>query len=274
MAEGCGVRGLFAEDLKGEKEGEVRTVIVIPTLNNLEFVQACIASIRKNTEDYAIVVVDDGSEEYIAEKCFGERDVVVLHNKHNAGFPISCNVGIHTALKMNPEYICILNNDTLVTKHWLNRMIEKMQGNVGIVGPCTNELSGIQAVYTRRYNDQKELELAAEEFYYQNEGKSIACHRIVGFCMLIKVEVIKEISCFDVCFSPGNFEDDDLCLRAIQAGYKCVVAKDTYIHHFGSRTFAKDAEKYDKLLERNLEIFEKAWPTDTYNELVEKNKTL
>ena len=55
--------------------------------------------------------------------------------------------------------------------------------------------------------------------------------------MLFKRRLIEEIGLLDESFGSGNFEDDDLCLRASLAGYRNVIAGDVFIHHYGSRTF-------------------------------------
>ena len=62
-------------------------------------------------------------------------------------------------------------------------------------------------------------------------------NRLVGFCLLIRREVIEAIGLLDEQFGVGCFEDDDYCLRAIQAGYRAVIAGDAFVHHFGGRTF-------------------------------------
>ena len=59
-----------------------------------------------------------------------------------------------------------------------------------------------------------------------------------GFCLLIRRAVIEAIGLLDEQFGIGCFEDDDYCLRAIQAGYRAVIAADAFVHHFGGRTFA------------------------------------
>ena len=35
----------------------------------------------------------------------------------------------------------------------------------------------------------------------------------------------------------GFFDDDDLCVRARQAGFQLLVALNVFVHHFGSRMF-------------------------------------
>ncbi len=54
---------------------------------------------------------------------------------------------------------------------------------------------------------------------------------------MIKREVYEALGGFDERFSPGGFDDDAYCLDARAKGWKSVVAGDTFVHHFGSKTF-------------------------------------
>ncbi|MBK7500134.1 MAG: glycosyltransferase family 2 protein [Ignavibacteriales bacterium] len=87
--------------------------------------------------------------------------------------------------------------------------------------------------------------------------------RVAFLCTLIKREVIEKIGGLDERFTPGNFEDDDFCLRAQLAGYKTVIAQDVFIHHFGSKSFKADGEKkYAERLKINHKIFVDKWGAD------------
>ena len=68
-------------------------------------------------------------------------------------------------------------------------------------------------------------------------GVMVEVSRLVGFCLLIRRELIDAIGLLDEQFGIGCFEDDDYCLRAIAAGFRAVIAGDAFVHHFGSRTF-------------------------------------
>jgi len=82
---------------------------------------------------------------------------------------------------------------------------------------------------------------------------------VVGFCVLISRSVIEEIGGLDARFGLGNFEDDDFCLRAAIAGFRCVIASDCFVHHFGSRTFAGERIDRDRLILDNWELFKEKW---------------
>jgi GT2 family glycosyltransferase len=57
----------------------------------------------------------------------------------------------------------------------------------------------------------------------------------------------------------GCFEDDDYCLRAIQAGYRAVIAVDSFVHHFGGRTFVGSGVDSGAILRENERRFRAKW---------------
>jgi tetratricopeptide (TPR) repeat protein len=81
----------------------------------------------------------------------------------------------------------------------------------------------------------------------------------VGFCLLVKREVLDKAGVFDMAFAIGNWEDDDLCVRARLAGFKCVIARDVFIYHFGGRSFTGNNIDYSMQLEENRQRFVHKW---------------
>ena len=72
-------------------------------------------------------------------------------------------------------------------------------------------------------------------------------------------KVIDAIRLLDEQFGIGCFEDDDYTLRAIQAGYRAVIAGDAFIHHYGGRTFVGSGIDCDALMEENHRRFLAKW---------------
>ncbi len=144
-------------------------------------------------------------------------------------------------------------------------MIQVAESNsqIGLVGPISNAVSGVQIDKEAKYNSIEEMHKYAASVRQKNKNQFSEFPRIAFLCTLIKKEVVKKIGGLDERFSPGNFEDDDFCLRAQLAGYKTVIAKDVFIHHFGSKSFTADGmKKYEERLEINKKIFIEKWGAD------------
>lgn len=237
--------------------------IIISTYNNLKYSKLCIDSIRRYTENdtYEIIVVDnnstDGTQDWLKE----QKYIKTIFNNENLGFVKGCNQGIKLSRKNND--ILLLNNDTIVTPNWLKNLIKALYSskNVGAVGAVTNSCSNHQTI-DFNYSNSTELFNFAEKNNIADPSKWEERLRLVGFCMLMKREVVEKIGLLDERFTPGNFEDDDYSYRIRQAGYKLVLCKDSFIHHFGSASFSKDPSLYNNLLNINRKKFEDKWGFD------------
>jgi len=234
--------------------------IIIPVCNNENLTQKCLETIKECSDDYEVIIVDNGS---VPPYSGSER---VIRNESNLGFPIAVNQGLKEA---TGDILVILNNDTLVTPGWLDNLAEHLK-TFDLVGPCSNYVSGLQQVATNGYKNKSELYEFAKEQRDKNLGSIISWYRLVFFCVAFKREVLNKIGFLDEQFSPGNFEDDDYCLRAIEAGFKLGIAFDVFIHHIGSVTHKSLNLDFKKLLETNQAKFKNKWSDSKYQELQDK----
>jgi O-antigen biosynthesis protein len=238
------------------------TSIIILTYNKLQYTKECIASIREYTVQgtYEIIVVDNASNDSTVEWLKQQNDIISIFNNDNLGFPKGCNQGIDVA---TGEYILLLNNDVIVTKHWLSNMRKALDSSekIGAVSVVSNYCSYYQSIPVA-YNTLEEMQSFAEGFNVSDSTKWEDRIKLIGFCMLIKKKVVREIGYLDERFTPGNFEDDDYSFRIILAGYKLVLCKDTFIHHYGSTSFKDHSSEYNQLLISNKTKFQDKWGFD------------
>ncbi len=250
---------------KNERSATLVSIIIL-AYNQLDYTKKCIESIFKHTEfSFELILVDNGSTDdtwaYMESLRESKGTIIrLIRNRENLGFAGGNNQGIAVS---SGEYVLLLNNDTLVTEGWLKRMIAcaKARPGSGIIGPMSNHVSGPQLVEKVNYNVRTGggLNKFSRKFSAKHKGKAKKILRVVGFCMLIKQEVIKKIGGLDERFGKGNFEDDDFSIRAALAGFESWVAEDCFIHHFGSKTFSGIKIDYSASLENNWKIFKKKW---------------
>lgn len=237
----------------------MKTSIVILTFNQLDYTKLCIESIRKYTplESYELIVVDNASTDGTISWLREQSDIKVVYNDINLGFPTGCNQGINVS---TGDSILLLNNDTVVTERWLEQLSTALYSDesVGAVSCVTNNCSYGQRISTS-YHDLQEMQQFASSFNSTDPSKWVERLKLIGFCFLIKKSVVERIGTLDEMFSPGNFEDDDYSLRIRKAGYKLLLCKDTFIHHFGSVSFGEMSAKYSQLLKKNAQKYENKW---------------
>ncbi len=234
------------------------TSIVILTHNQIEYTRLCVESIQRYTDEpYELVFVDnastDGTLDYL-DSLMGGR---VIRNSENRGFPAAANQGIRAALG---EQVLLLNNDTIVTTGWLQRLLRALRSapDIGLAGPCSNFVGSEQQI-PAAYNDLSGLDGFAWSWGKQNDAIRIDTDRLIGFCMLIDRNVIDRIGLLDEQFGIGCFEDDDYTRRALAAGFRAAIARDAFVHHFGGRTFTGMGVDFAAVMRNNQELFQKKW---------------
>lgn len=253
--------------------------IIVLTHNAKEYSEMFFLSLVNSCHTpFELIVVDNASTDGTAEMLSkmqkqNPEQTKVIFNSENFGFPKGVNQAIKSA---SGNYILLANNDIIVTAGWLDRMVEIAESNpkFGIIGPVSNEVSGAQKLKEIKYLTLDEMHNLAEKIAKDKAGKFFEFPRVTFLCTLIKKELIAKIGGLDERFSPGNFEDDDYCMRALIAGYKSVIAEDVFIHHFGSKSFtAEGQQKYLNRLETNRQIYIKKWGADP-NEIILQGKQI
>jgi GT2 family glycosyltransferase len=245
-----------------------RVSIIVVTFNALEHTRRCVDSLLRHTDArHELIFVDNGSTDgtvpWLEE--FGRREprAQVIINGANLGFAGGNNVGLAAA---SGDFMLLLNSDTVVTDGWLDRLLRPAVADerVGLVGPVTNNITGTQRLAAVDYDTAslEGLDLFAADHARRHEGRVEQAMWIVGFCLLVRREVVERMGGLDEIFGQGNYEDTDYCLRAFLSGYRCVVARDCFIHHVGSASFDAAGVDYAAQIADKYEIFRRKWNVD------------
>lgn len=252
----------------------MKTSIVILTHNHLEVTKLCIESIRKYTkpQNYELIIVDNASTDGTVEWLEQQQDIRTIYNQENKGFPAGCNQGMRIA---TGENIMLLNNDVVVTEGWLDNLITCLysQENIGAVGPVTNSCTYYQAIPVT-YKNLEEMQVFAKEHNQCNPALWEERLKLIGYAFLFKRIVYMRVGELDEIFTPGNFEDDDFSFRIRDAGFKLMLCRDTFIHHFGSVSFSERPLEYQNLLLKNESKFIQKWGFDSQRTTFIRNELL
>lgn len=246
------------------------TSIVVPCCNALEYTQLCLESVLRCTQaNYELVLVDNGSTDGTAAyleswqsrlgRRLGPIRVEVVRNTENRGFAAAGNQG---AAHARGPFLVFLSNDTLVTDGWLTcltRCVRHRWPEAGLVGPVTNWPPPAPQQVPIDYRDLKDLPAFGACRHREHRGRAQEVSRLSAFCLLARREIFEQVGGFDERFGLRYFEDDDLCLRVRQAGYQLRLVLDSFVHHFGYRTFQALRTDHRQQWRRNYEVFQAKW---------------
>ena len=231
----------------------MRCDIIIPVWNLKDYTQRCVESVIRNTDyPYRLIIIDNGSEKETKEYLEGLKNdkrlpgYILIRNEENQGYTIATNQGMEIS---DAPYVCLLNNDTIVCKGWLREMtaVAESSKEIGIVNPNSNNLGTKKPWYMS-------LDRYAEKLLKECKGQYIEMATAIGFCYLIKREVIDKIGILKVGYGLGNFEDTEYSIRAFRNGYKSVFSRGPYVWHAQNASFDL-VEEYETIFKKNQEIF-------------------
>lgn len=251
----------------------MKTSIIIPTHNKEEYTIRCIESIRRHTDGYLILWVDDASarESIEAVRHYLEKEAVpyeLIAKKENTGFAGAVNLGLARAMDLNSGFVVIQNNDTEVYEGWLDRMtdVAGRDPRIGAVGPLTSPCISWQAVDKLREEFGEFADLPSYHgdpaaYARQIAGLYAGQHllvrkRLAFFSVLFRNDIVREIGMLSEEYGMGFGEDDDYMLRLRQKGYYGAIAKDVFVFHNHNTTFREkySAAEIEAMRERNREI--------------------
>lgn len=233
--------------------------IIILAWNGFAYNQMCLRSIEKYTDfPYELVLVDNGSSDGTGWLFKHTPGAKVITNQKNLGFAAGNNQGIKVS---EGDYVLLLNNDTVVTAGWLSNLVAclKSSPDIGAVGPRSN-YAAVTGMNDLVFKDFTQMHEFAREFNRPDPAKWVEVEDwLPGFCLLLKREVINRVGFLDERFELGTLEDVDYCRRIRKAGYRLVCAGDTFICHFGSRTFMENNIDIQKVWQENVGKFYEKW---------------
>jgi len=229
--------------------------IIVLNWNGREDTEECLGSLKTLAyPHYRIVLVDNGSTDSSVEhfkRVF--PDLSLIENKSNLGFVLASNQGIEYGLKNGADYLFVLNNDTVVLPDVLDKLIRVAESDPGIaaVAPKICYYDNPDRIWCLGGRICFPLGYTWHIAGRRKDGARYQGVRdvpyLTGCALLLKRTMIEEIGPFDPAFSPGYFEDVDLCVRFRRRGYRAVCVEHAKILHKVSGTCPAPLKVYLKI---------------------------
>ncbi len=245
--------------------------ILIPVFAGHQETLRCVHSVLESVSpaQAAVVVINDASPDtaLVADlQALAANDRITLLNQPlNQGFPAAVNVG----LAVHPDRdVVILNADACVHGDWLQRLRNAAHsaadiGSASPLGQAASILTYPLAEDEPPTPSGAELDRLAAQVH---AGQRLEIPVGVGFCMYLRRDCLNAAGEFDAAaFRRGYGEENDLCLRATQLGWRHLAALDVYVEHLGGRSFGAERMLW---MERNRRLLNLRHPG--YDQRVEQ----
>ncbi len=224
--------------------------IIIVTYKSSHIIKECLESIVN--EDIKIIIVDNGSNDNIQDviKNISVKncniDLILL--EHNCGFGKANNVALEM---VETDFALLLNPDASIDKKSIENLIRcaKMDPKIALASamdtknknPSSQEITNVLELQRKFFTDHSE------------NNDFLEMNFVSGGYMLLKMEVFRKIGFFDNnIFLYG--EDDELCSRSLENGYKNILVKSAFVHHKSHQ-----ATKTDGIFDELRLLFFRNW---------------
>lgn len=245
-----------------------KTTIIVVAYNKLDYTKKAIESIYQNTDftnnNAELITINngstDGTEEYFES----------LPNEKKINLKV--NILGNGAYKhlVEGKYFVGFSNDVVATPRWLENLIKCIESDEKIfwVVPTCNEdaisnAQGVKIDYENSLNSIDKIYDFGDKYNFSNRLLWEERNILMPFIWLGRSRIFEYFDLVDKSYLKHEFVDDDLSTSLRRLGLKQILAKDTFMHHFGSVTLG-EARK-DKSLENMREVYYKKWGVDAWD---------
>ena len=251
-----------------------RVSIIVPAYNKVEFSRCAIESLFRYTDfsrgDIELITINDGSSDE-TEAYFNslphDKKINLKYNVYNhLGWGIARHI-------VEGEYIVYFSNDAVATENWLENLlaVHHAEKDVFWVVPTCNEdcisnVQGIPVDYENTFEDMGAMEAFAAGHNVSNpllwEERAVLMPFVSVVPNLFDMPEIRADYRYVMC----DFEDDDFSAMLRRSGFRQILAKDTFIHHFGGMTLNEVRSKQGnyKTIVSMRPVFREKWKVDPW----------
>jgi GT2 family glycosyltransferase len=229
-----------------------RVSVIIPTRDRMDFLIPCVSSIQRDGyPNLEIIIVNHQSAEKFSSQIFellrAAPNIKIIDYSGPFNWSSMNNLAVDHA---TGSKLLFLNNDTeFLNQNSINELVAfSCYPNAGVVGATLFYPSG-QIQHAGVVVGPSGI--AGHCFSGLNKGdagyngypllsRSVAA--VTGACMLVSVDIFKQVNGFDDVGMRVALSDIDFCLKVQQAGYRNIMAASVELVHYESISRGSDAE--------------------------------
>ena len=246
-----------------EHQALPKVVVITINYNQTEYTNECIKSLfNSDYKSFEIILVDNGSElvNFNAIKNelyeFSESNLHLKRLNNNVGYVKGINFGLSEAAKLNPDFILILNNDTLIDSSSIRMLVEvaETHSRKAIVSGKVfhyHEEDILQYIGQYKDPDGGINQQAIVDNQYEKDKGQYDIEMEVGMLddifWLIPMKLYESIGGYSEYFYLYG-EQNDYALRAISSGFKLIYTPQAKLWHKGGIT-TSDGDKKSARIE-------------------------
>lgn len=220
--------------------------ICVLDLDGGEMLEACLASIYRQTEPVEIVIVDNGSRVPVTERIASAADIRVIRWETNRGFAAGANAAIGTA---STPLVALVNNDVELEPEWVSTLRAQLEHPD--VAAAQSIILGLDGRI-----DSAGIEIHRGRFIQIAHGQQVdraeletSPWGVAATAAMFRRSALPSSPLDERLFA--WYEDVDLAARLRDAGWSARLVPRPLAHHRGSATAAALPDRGEPLRVRN-----------------------
>ena len=244
--------------------------IILLAYNKLEYTKVAVESLFAHTDfsDGRVELItinngsDDGTREYFERLPHTKK----VNLKYNV-----LAINAHQYI-VEGRYVVGFSNDIIATPHWLDHLLVAMESDARIACavPTCNEggisnNQGIPVPYPNTFEGVERMQAFAAAHNHLNPALWEDRCLLMPFLSIIRTDICR-MGGIDPIYTRAEFVDDDLSTLLRRTGWRQLLLKDTFMHHFGGVTLGEGRRKaVGNALDEMRRVYYEKWGVDAWD---------
>ena len=243
--------------------------IILFGYNKLEYTQKAVESIFAHTNlsdgKVELILINNGSDDGTREYFERLPHAKCINLKYNI-------FGVNVAQHIIGGRFCVgFSNDVVATPHWLERLLACMESDdrIAMAVPTCNEESiacfqGVPVSYPNTFDGMEEMQAFAAAYNELDPRRWEERSQLMPFLAILRTDLYR-IGLLDPIYTRGEFIDDDMSTLLRRTGWRQILMKDTFMHHFGGVTLGAGRNKdAGNALDAMRRVYYEKWGVDAW----------
>ena len=243
--------------------------IVLCAYNKLEYTKAAVESIFAHTDFSSgrveLITINNGSDDGTREYFESLPHAKKINLKYNI---LGFNAAQYIA---EGRYYLGYSNDVIATPHWLDQLYAAMESDAHIAQavPTCNEEGvsndqGVPVPYPNTFAGLERMQEFAAAHNHLNPTLWEERSLLMPFLSITRTNVYR-MGLVDPIYTRAEFVDDDLSTLLRRTGWRQLLLKDTFMHHFGGVTLGTDrCNVANNSIVEMRSVYYKKWRVDAW----------
>ena len=252
------------------KEYKYDVSILLLAYNKLDYTKRAAESILQHTDfskgNIELILLNNGSEDGTRAYFESLPYTKIINLKHNI-------LGIYSYIHLlEGKYFIGFSNDVVATPHWLEHMLACMESDdrIAMAVPTCNEDSisncqGVPVPYPNSFEGMAAMQAFAAEYNHLNPAFWEDRSQLMPFLTIVRTE-LQKMAAADPVYTRAEFVDDDLSTMLRRNGWRQVLLRDTFMHHFGGVTLGEGRKMgAGNALDEMRRVYYTKWGVDAWD---------